>query len=52
MLEQEIDFELIEEESEAMDGIEDADEILRQCYEEGKPCSYGICDECPYVRRN
>lgn len=25
------------------------EEELRQCLEEGKACSYGICDECPNV---
>lgn len=24
-------------------------EKIRQCFEEGKACDYGICNECPYV---
>lgn len=28
------------------------EEEFRQCLEEGKPCSYGICDECQNTLRN
>lgn len=28
------------------------DEEMRQCSEEGKACSYGICDECPLIVKN
>lgn len=45
--------EIYKEMQEADDRVskekEEADEIKRLCFEEGKPCSYGICSECPYI---
>lgn len=34
-----------------MDTTYYADEVLKAC-QEGKPCAYGICDECPNIRGN
>lgn len=31
----------------AKDWAEEQNEQIRRCVEEGIPCSYGICDECP-----
>ena len=31
---------------------EEINENVRKCTEEGKACSYGICDECPMMGRN
>lgn len=30
---------------------DEVEEILRAC-REGKPCSYGVCDECPECLRH
>ncbi len=35
------------EANEGLKRFKEHNEILRRCSEEGIPCSYGICDECP-----
>lgn len=35
------------EANEELERFREHNEILRRCSEEGIPCSYGICDECP-----
>lgn len=30
--------------------FEEALEVIRRCGEDGVPCEYGICDECPLAR--
>ena len=35
------------EDAEKLEGFRQDIETLRKCSEEGIPCEYGICDECP-----
>lgn len=42
----------LEDVIEIIEKNEEVDEILRQCIEEGKSCSYGICSDCPKCLEN
>lgn len=55
-IENKIELELINELNEEVFNFHskftEVDEVLRQCKEEGKSCSYGICSECPKCLEN